>query len=451
MLQKFYQRYVAPRQSDEDTRNREFVLNVLLVGTFLVALLAQLALLLSLALGNDVGMRIISVALMGFVLWGIYYLSRAGNYLPAATLFIGLYSVVAILVASRWGVAMPIAVLLFGLIIVLAGILIGALYSLVAVVGVGVAIVCIKLAEAAGITDTNWSWTSDPTNAGTIVGFVFLFGIIAVVSWLFNYRMERSLHRAERAEIALKRQKGQLERTVAERTQQLQEAQLEKVQELYRFAELGQLSTALMHDLANHLATLTIDIENLESETRSHMLRRAKRSMHYIDNMVAEVRDQLRGKTKSKIFTVANEVTVVTTILRHKAGQVGVTVRWQPPEKSLRVRGDVLRFRQLMANIISNAIDACAGHAGNKEVLVSVTQEDRNIVVRVEDWGKGISKADLPKIFEPFYGTKKGGLGLGLFIARQIAHDHFGGDITIDTAQDHTVVAVTLRAYVAGA
>lgn len=451
MIKKqLYKRFIAPRQEDEDTRNREFVLNVILAGTSLVTVLSFLLLLLSLALGNHVIMRFGAVVAMGMIIGGIYYLSRSGRFRAAAYVVVALYSLVAILVGLSWGVSMPVTVVLFGLVIVLAGILIGAKYSLYAMLGTFIAVVGIKILEEQDIVQPNLSWTTEPSNSGTLVGFMFVFGIIAVVSWLFNYRMERSLHRAERAERALKRQKQMLERTVEKRTQELQAAQLEKVQELYKFAELGQLSTALMHDLANHLTTLTLDIESLGAEHRSSILQRAKRSMRYIDDMVIQVRNQLHGKGRTHAFSVATETKAVIDILRHKADQAEVKVVWESETSNmLRTKGDTLRFRQLLANIVSNGIDAYADMdaKARRQVVVRAERKGNTIHIAVEDWGKGVDPKLKDKLFEPFYGNKKSGLGLGLFIAKQIARDHFSGDIKITADKNHTIFTVSVKAY----
>lgn len=452
MPQKLYEKLIAPKQTNEDARNREYVLNILLVGTGIVILLALFVLLFNFFVGGKqyVAPRIGSTLGMLAVVGTIYGLSRAGKLKAAAYSLVILYCLIGIGVGVAWGVTMPVTVLLLALVVVLASILIGARYALNAALTVLGVLALLKFGETRGVIQPDWSWVADPTNGGTITGMGLVIVVIAIISWLFNVRMERSLRRAERAEAALQRQKRLLESIVQKRTRQLQAAQFEKVQELYRFAELGQISTALVHDLANHLTALTLDIEGLEAQNRSRVLQRAKRSMHYIDNMVARVRDQLKGKSAQRAFRVADEIDTVVHILRHTASQANVILKWQPDvqARKLRITGDPVRFRQLATNLIGNAIDAYDGvRSGADRRVHIVLQATSKQAVRlvVEDWGKGISPGDRSKLFEPFYSTKRSGMGLGLFIARQITEDLFGGTIRIDYAADHTVFQLTLK------
>ncbi len=449
MIQRLYNLLIAPRQQDEDIRNREIVLNVLLTGTLFMLLLALL-LLLFVWLGQHsiAGLRTIPLVGALATVGGLYVLSRRGFYRIAAFFLVGLYSLMAAGVILRWGITIPTGELLTGLVIVLAGILLGPVYSLYAAAGAAVWLLACQAAALRGLIHPDWSWTLTPPSFGDALGFCLIFSLIALVSWLFNHQMERSLHRAKRAELALTHQKEILETTVEERTRELQVAQLEKIQQMYRFAELGQLSTALLHDLANHLTTLTLDIEGLEGQTRSRMLQRAKRSIRYIDDMVLRVRDQLHGRVSDRVFNVSTEVDEVVKILNHRAQQAHVTLRWQTTmdRKSLKVYGEPIKFRQLMANLISNGIDAYEGIDAEKwEVLVTADTQKNRIVVTVNDWGKGIPKEQRDQLFEPFYSTKKTGMGMGLFIAKQICEAHFRGSIAIDASKAHTAFIVRLK------
>lgn len=329
-LHSVYTSFFAPRQQDEDIRNRELVLNVLLAGTLVILALAVLVIIGSYLWGRTFVLpRGVALSIVFLFVFGIYRLSRVGRFRLAAWLLVGTYISLAAAVGAIWSIALPSAVLLYGLVVVLAGILLGPRYSLI---GFGVTVVLITTTVVlghAGVITYDLSWRQAGPEADDVFGLSFMLGMIAAVSWLFNYQMARSLRRAQRAETALRRQKALLEETVERRTRELQTAQIEKIMHMYRFAELGQLSTALMHDLANHLTSLTVNIESLEGKTRSKVLSDAKRSIRYIDDMVVRVRDQLHGRSNVRAFNAASEIEEIVKILRHRGQLANVQLNWR--------------------------------------------------------------------------------------------------------------------------
>ncbi|HSX16515.1 MAG TPA: ATP-binding protein [Patescibacteria group bacterium] len=449
MFQRIYTFFIEPQQKDEDLRNRELVLNVLLLGTLLL-LACGVALLILAYVGfhhTYVLPRMVGISTALVATWWIYFLSRSGRHRAAPWFLIAVYLLLATGVSARWGVSLPSAVLLFGMVIMLTGTVLGARYPMYVAAASVIIVLILDTLQSQGVIKPDLTWMQQPYDLGTVIGFCLIFGVIAAISWLFNERTEHSLHRAHRAEAGLRRQKLLLESKVEERTRELQDAQLEKIQQLYRFAELGQLSTALLHDLANHLTTLTLDIEGLETENHSHILKRAKRSIRYIDNMVLRVRDQLHGKMHIRPFNVETETNEVMTIMTHRASEAHVTLTWEAvsDKKELVCRGEPIRFRQLMANMIANGIDAYEGiDRERREVHVTLEAVGGTIIVTVTDWGKGINADVREKLFEPFYSTKKTGMGMGLFIARQIAEEQFRGGISLDNATEHTAFIITL-------
>jgi signal transduction histidine kinase len=452
LLANFKKRYILPRSSDPDQRNREIVLNTLLLSTTVVLGMAIFLLCISFALLHNeyvVG-RMAAISCVLLVTLGIYWLSRQNHIQLAAGLLVGIYFLLAVTMSYRWGVDLPVALVLYALIITFAGILLGATYSLVAAVcAIGV-LVAIAWASGNGLIVHDHSWASNPTSAnmaGDIVGFSLVLSVLAIVCWLFNFQMERSLHRALKAEAELAGQKANLEIKFAERTHELHVSQAEKLQQMYRFAEFGQLSAALLHELANHMTTLHLDIEDLQQQNKSGILERAKTSMAYLDEMVRQVRDQLKGKSGITTFVIADEISKVVGILHQKSLYARVKIEWDPQAlKKTAYVGDSTRLRHLIAILISNAIDAYTGlETTDRRVVISVNRlENSAFVIAVEDFGKGISASKLKTIFEPFYGTKKTGMGLGLFIAKQLTEDYFHGLLRVQSTSHHTVFTVTI-------
>ncbi len=95
-------------------------------------------------------------------------------------------------------------------------------------------------------------------------------------------------------------------------------------------------------------------------------------------------------------------------------------------DESLKeIYADTMQIKQVLVNLIQNAIQACKTEP-HVEVATSVLNQ--SCTISIKDHGVGISEEDLLKIFEPYFTTKKKGTGLGLAIVRRIIRQH-GGDI----------------------
>jgi len=112
----------------------------------------------------------------------------------------------------------------------------------------------------------------------------------------------------------------------------------------------------------------------------------------------------------------------------------GVEIREDAGPEVL-VRGDAARLEQVVINLLVNAVKHAAG---TPRVDVRVRREDEHAELVVEDYGPGIPAADLPQIFGSFYQVdrkdraSRGGMGLGLFIAKEIVDAH-GGAISVES------------------
>ena len=94
-------------------------------------------------------------------------------------------------------------------------------------------------------------------------------------------------------------------------------------------------------------------------------------------------------------------------------------------------RADAERMRQVLANLIENALAALAGASRPRRLVVAVTGDDGVARVRVADSGPGVPAEALPRLFEPFFSLKPTGTGLGLAIAKRTIDAH-GGRITAE-------------------
>ena len=97
--------------------------------------------------------------------------------------------------------------------------------------------------------------------------------------------------------------------------------------------------------------------------------------------------------------------------------------------------GDRIQLYQVVLNLIVNGLDAVAKRPpGDRWVLVRTAEADGGgVELTVEDSGRGIAESDKARVFEPFFSTKREGLGMGLSISQSIVQSH-GGQICAENS-----------------
>ncbi len=233
-------------------------------------------------------------------------------------------------------------------------------------------------------------------------------------------------------------------------SRKLRAARKKELHYLYKFAELGQLSTALFHDLANNVAVLTLDLEQLQRRRDRHALERANNSLSHIEKLVEEMRRQLNQTDSPTDFRPNRAINQVAASLKGRFEAAHTRLRLinkQPAEA--RIFGDKARFAQLITVLLVNALDATIQAAAttnltDRLVLVELSAHNRFLVITVSDWGAGINPALQAEIFKPFFGTKPGGMGVGLFITKQIIETHFSGSIELQNNDNPTQFTVRI-------
>ena len=454
-MAKTYDRFIRPFTSDPYSAARETVMNIVLLGLILLGV-ASLATTLAgyIFAGYDfVITRLFSIVGVTATLVLFYYLARYRNRqrLVAVMLVVAIF-ICASFMANQWGLLLPVPLLLFSLAVVMAGILISSRFSLFAAALSILVLGILQFFHADGIVEPDLSWMHSTSTTGDVIGYGCLFLSIALITWLFNRQMEFSLYRAKKAEAALLRQNDRLEEKVVARTRELEKEQLEKMQQMYRFAELGHVSTALFHDLANHLSTVSLDIETLQKRTQPEILSRIDDNIGYIDAIVQGVRSQLQGKVKVEVFDIKAEIAEVAKVAKvsaRAAQALGVDIILDYDQKHpLWFKGDALRFRQVIINLLSNAIEAHKGLRSSvkeRAVKISVNIDRKTAVITVADKGTGIPANIRERIFDPFYTSKDKGTGIGLFIVRKVVERDFKGEINlVETTKTGTTFSLKL-------
>lgn len=421
-------------------------MNVLLVGTIFLSLSCFAAYVAaSIWYGNWKRHAIPGPVLFGAALFflALFFISKSGRARISAHVLILICLLFSIYTSYRWGVYVPQALIMFALVIVMAGVLIGAGFAFVVAAISSSSIFLLFALQEYGTVKPDLYWLNEKgINVGDIFVYVVTLFVIAAVSWLSSREIEKSLYRARKSEAALKEERDMLEIRVKERTEELRKAQYEKMREIHRFAEFGRVSSGLFHDMTNYLTALSLNLE-MAKEKRSegaddarNYLDRAMKTSEKMENFVENIQKQLKHQDKKTRFSLVQEIEQAIQILSHKAKKNGVETVFLYGEDCF-LFGNSFKFSQIVTNIVSNAIDSYGktGETEDRKVLVRLEKTKETAILSVRDQGCGIAEEDLARIFDPFFTTKKReeGTGIGLSTVAEIVKADFSGRVEVQS------------------
>jgi two-component system, NtrC family, sensor kinase len=236
---------------------------------------------------------------------------------------------------------------------------------------------------------------------------------------------------------------GQLGRQFNEMIQQLDRNRAE-IEDLHRremgraehLATLGELAAGLAHEIRNPLAGIAgvVDVmgKELPAESSSRaVLGDVQNEILHIQNILNDLLSYARPRPPTFHPADLNTTLEQAVLLaRQQVRTRPVKVLFSPNTSLPPVFHDPALLQQVVLNLLLNGIQAISGEGS---VEVNLAQENTQALIVVKDTGRGISAEALPKIFKPFFTTRKEGTGLGLSLAKGIVQSH-GGTIEARSA-----------------
>ena len=221
-----------------------------------------------------------------------------------------------------------------------------------------------------------------------------------------------------------------------ESEQRYREVQME-LAHANRVATTGHLSASIAHEINQPLGAaityadaalrwLGANPPNLEEvrEALKLILESGLRAGEIIDRIRALVRKAPPQKASLEINEVILEVIALTSREMEKNG---ISAHTRLAASLPVIQGDRVQLQQVVLNLLINAIEAMSGMSeGQRELLISTAKTNAGVVVSVRDSGPGLAPEGIERLFESFYTTKLGGLGMGLSICRSIIEAHGG-------------------------
>lgn len=227
------------------------------------------------------------------------------------------------------------------------------------------------------------------------------------------------------------------EQQLRESERRQHEAQME-LAHANRVAILGQLSASIAHEINQPIAAAVtsaqaalrwLDKDPANLEGARHAISNVVRSGNRVCEVIGGIRALLKKAPPRKdAFEINDAILEVVALIRSEVVKSGVSVQTQLAQGLPPVQADRVQLQQVILNLIVNAIEAMSGVGeGARELLISTGRaESGGILVVVQDSGPGLPAATLERVFDAFYTTKPGGLGVGLPICRSIIEAHGG-------------------------
>ncbi|MBI4702015.1 MAG: hypothetical protein HY744_12830 [Deltaproteobacteria bacterium] len=200
-----------------------------------------------------------------------------------------------------------------------------------------------------------------------------------------------------------------------------------------KLAALGQLAAGIAHEVGNPLSIISSSLQYLHQRLLGAGDPASEFTMTALQNV-----DRMHGLLRSMLDFAAvrrpeprpvdleRAVSDVLGFVSPECERRGLAVRVSVEPALPRVRIDCAALKQILLNLIKNALEAL--EHGGRELVVRAWRSaaEGRVKLRVEDDGPPIAPEALAQLFRPFNTTKAAGTGLGLYLSRQIARDYLG-------------------------
>jgi two-component system, NtrC family, sensor kinase len=272
-----------------------------------------------------------------------------------------------------------------------------------------------------------------PGGEFTVLMMVVILGWATWASSSLGELLKRVGERLKALNAALREHQARLETRIDDRTRELQETQAQLMHQ-DKMAGFGLLAAGIAHEVGNPLTSISTIVQVLERRNPDDYTRDKLAlvggQLARIQGIVRELTTFSRPASQERSrFTLHEIVGEALNIAKYYKGTKTRTITADVPPDLPVLFGVRDQLVQVVFNLVLNAIDATqkGGRIG-----VTAAWYDGGVEVAVRDDGAGIDPAHRPRVFQPYFTTKKQGTGLGLFVTNKIVGEH-GGSVAFES------------------
>jgi two-component system sensor kinase FixL len=247
-------------------------------------------------------------------------------------------------------------------------------------------------------------------------------------------------------------------RDLTERQQteaRLQELQSELVH-ISRLTAMGEMASALAHEINQPLSAIANYMKgsrrllegstDVQSATLRDVMGKAADQALRAGQIIRRLRDFVaRGESERRVESVTKLVEEASALALVGAKDQGIRVKFSFDPTVDLVLTDKVQIQQVLLNLMRNAIEAMEGCTKRELTVSTAPASDDMVSISVTDTGTGIAPEVMSQLFQPFFTTKRTGMGVGLSISRTIVESHGGQIICEPNPEGGAVFRLTLR------
>lgn len=218
-------------------------------------------------------------------------------------------------------------------------------------------------------------------------------------------------------------------------------------------ADMGNMVNAIAHQWKQPVNTLSLQIQflfqalhdGMTYEELSEYEDKMNGLLEYMSKTIDDFREFMTPDKKKVFFSVKKAVFDSLSILDAQLNNNSIECETCFDESQCSAYGSSGELKQVLLNLIVNSKEAFdTGDFAEKKVKISVSQNNEEVIITVQDNAGGIPDKILRKIFYPYFTTKSKGTGIGLYMSKIIIEDGFSGNLKIENAEDGALTTITL-------
>lgn len=240
-----------------------------------------------------------------------------------------------------------------------------------------------------------------------------------------------------------------LEQRVSEEIQKSREKDHLLIQQS-KLATMGEMINNIAHQWRQPLNALSLVLGNIQDAQRfddlsadflAEQIQHGARYIEKMSNTIDDFRDFFSPSKPREPFSLLHAVKDAIALVEASFKAHGIDIELSI-ERDVNLYGILNEYAQVLLNLLTNAKEAIHSIRSTGLISISVVLENNQCRLMVKDNGGGIPEKVLPHIFEPYYSTKEGGMGIGLYMSKMIAETSLNSRIEVVNQGDGAMFTI---------